>query len=253
MRSDYCIGIVLCACVAVMACQAVAGEDEGWQTSVALGATLTSGNSETLNANASIVAKRETEKQGFRIGAEGTYAETEVTRVVDGVTRTETDTTAEKAKGFASYKWKFGSTYAYSDNSVLHDDLANLDYRAILGAGLGQQLVDGDAAKVSVELGGAYVREEFTTNVTDDYFALRFAARHDHKLSETSAIWESVEIIPRADDFGDYLLTAEAGVEAALNSSMNLRLVVQDAYDSEPPIGTDENDLSVVMSLVCKL
>ena len=96
------------------------------------------------------------------------------------------------------------------------------------------------------------MHEELATDEEDDYWAVRLAVRHDHVLSKTAKTWESLEYLPRADDWADYLLQAEAGVEAALNARFNLRLVLQDRYDSEPPAGIDENDLTVVASLVSK-
>jgi putative salt-induced outer membrane protein YdiY len=48
-------------------------------------------------------------------------------------------------------------------------------------------------------------------------------------------------------------MNAEAGIEAAINTSLSLRFVVQDRYDSQVPADRKENDLAVISSLVYKL
>jgi len=231
----------------------LADEDGALVGTLAVGGSMTSGNSETLNANASLGGVLETQVRELRLGVEGSYGESQVETTADGVTKREDETTTQNAKAFACYKRKFGETYAYSDNSIRHDDLAALDYRLVVGVGGGRHVVSTETSKLGLELGGAYVREEMADDTADDYLAFRVAGRHEQKVGESSKLWESAEYLPRWDDFDDYLINAEAGVEAALNARLDLRLVVQDRYDSKPPEGIDKNDVAVIGSLVCRL
>jgi putative salt-induced outer membrane protein YdiY len=221
-------------------------EDKDWEVSVSAGGSLTDGNSETRAAGASVLGERTVDKKEIRLGAEGNFGEQEV--------GSETETTVQNAKAFANVKRVLNGHYGYLDGSVLHDDVADLDYRLTLGPGVGMYLVKDEQTQLSVEGGGAWVREEFGSGAEDDYAAVRLAQRLDHKLSETAKAWESVEFLPRADDWGDYLLNAEVGTEAAMNAKLSLRLVIQSRYDSEPPPGVDEeNDLAAIGALVYKL
>jgi len=239
--------LIIAAAVTVMATSLIAAEAEEpqWKTTVAAGLNLASGNSETLAANAGVAAERVGDVHELRLGLEGNYGEAEVDE--------ETDTTAQNAKALAAYKYKLNGSYLYSDNSIIHDDIAAVDYRLIVGAGVGYHVIKSDTAKLGLELGGAYIREELADDTEDDKFAIRVAARHDQDLSEDSKIWLAAEYLPTADDADDYLLNAEAGAEAALNSTLSLRIVVQDRYDNVPPAGQEENDVSVISSLVYKL
>jgi len=232
---------------------AFADEHETWDAGLAVGVSMTSGNSDTLSANATLAGVKTTEKHELRLGIEGSYAELQLDTVSNGTTNTIDETTAQNAKAYANYKRKFGALYGYFDNSILHDDPAAIDYRLMTGLGGGGYVIQTDSAKLGIEAGGTYVREELDTDEEDDYIAVRFAARYDQALSETAKIWESVEYLPRADDWDDYLLSAESGIEAAVNAATSLRIVIQDRYDNEPPAGTDENNLSVIGSLVYKL
>jgi len=185
----------------------------------------------------------------YRFGLEGNYGEN-TTTAADG--SDDTLKTTENAKLYANIKRKLGVPYLYSDNSILHDDLAGLDYRIIVGVGGGFYALDNASDKLGIEGGLAYIVEEFTSGDNDDGLSLRVAARHDHIFSKTAKCWASVEYIPRLADFGAYLLNAEIGTETVLNSRLNLRLVAQDRYDSEPPAGLDENDLAIIAALVFK-
>ena len=65
------VGIVM---VIGAACSFVFAQDEaaenGWDTTLALGAALTAGNSETLTANGAATTARASEKHDFRCGIE---------------------------------------------------------------------------------------------------------------------------------------------------------------------------------------
>lgn len=243
-----------CALLWLIACGPASAADENDQDiSVALGVSLTSGNSDTLTANASVRTSRSSQKQEWTVSAEGNYGEADTEIPVGEETRTETETTTQNAKGALRYKLKFDRTYAYNDDSIFHDDIAGVDYRLIAGLGGGLYAVQAEDLEVGVEAGAAYVREELAEDEDDDFVAFRFAARHEQDLSKTAKVWESVEYLPRTDDWDDYLVNAEAGVEAALNSHLNLRLVVQDRYDSIPPSGSERNELAVIGSIVIML
>ena len=54
---------------------------------------------------------------------------------------------------------------------------------------------------------------------------------------------------PAAEDFDNYLLTGEIGVEAAISDHLSLRVVVQDKYDNTPAPGAERNDLSLIAGL----
>jgi putative salt-induced outer membrane protein YdiY len=244
-RSTTVWGVAI-ACVLLAAAASAQDEGAGMKTTFALGATFTDGNSETMQANVSLVTEGERESLGsVRAGIEGNYGET----TVDD----ESETTVENAKAFAHVRKTLSElTFAYIDTSALYDDIARVDYRITLGPGLGTYLVKSESTALSLELGLAYVWEDVADD-TDDYVAARAAERLEHKISETARVWQSVEYIPQTDDFDDYLLNGEIGVEAALNASLNLRIVVQDKYDSRPAPGLERNDVSLIAGISVNL
>ena len=87
---------------------------------------------------------------------------------------------------------------------------------------------------------------EKVDGASNDYLALRFAERYSCQATKTAKLVQSLEYLPEAEDFDNYLLTGEIGVEAVLSERMNLRVVVQDKYDSTPAPAAVYNDLSLI-------
>ena len=225
-----------------------------FEKSLALGVNLTDGNSETMMANGSLLLAGEKDRLGsFKAGMEGNYGENTTRTVVDGVEVEEDETTVSNAKIFGNVKKTLSPrTYVYLDGSVLNDDIAEIDYRATVGPGLGLYLVKSDSQALSVEGGLAYVWEE-VSDVENDYLALRLAESFEYKFAERSKIWQSIVYMPEAEDFDNYLITAEVGVEAPLQGKLNLRVVLQDKYDSQPGEGLEKNDLVLIAGVGIKL
>lgn len=220
--------------------------DAHWDSSVSAGLTVNSGNSDNMSANAnftSALVSNETHDIRFEINLN--YGET------DNGNGSVKDT--DNGKGIAAYKYKMGRKYIYSDNSIFYDKMADIDYRLIVGGGIGYFVIDTDKAKMGLETGLAYIREKMNNGTSDDNLSARIALRHDQQLSENAKFWFAAEYLPNLDDTGEYLFNAEAGIEAVLTTALSLRLVAIDRYDSEVPEGTDNNDFSLISGLVYQL
>ena len=256
------IAVMLVLAMAVSASAAEKKADEaaapkdGWTTALNAGLTMTDGNSETMAANVGLTTEGVKDGLGSVIaGADFNYGESTVSSTATDpatgesvVTETE-ETTVENAKAFVNVKKTLSAkTFAYLDGSVLYDDVALIDYRATLGPGLGFYLVKNDKRQLSLEAGPSYVWEK-VDGASNDYLALRFAERYSCQATKTAKLVQSLEYVPEAEDFDNYLLTAEIGVEAAMNDHLSLRVVLQDKYDSTPAPGAERNDLSLIAGL----
>jgi len=222
---------------------------EGWETSLSLGLHATDGNSRTLLGNARLTAQREVDEHSFRLGLEGAYGET----TIEDELGEETDqTTTQSARAGASYRRALNGTYFYADSAVLHDDIAEVDYRATVGVGLGYSLIKSDDTALGLEAGVGYLWED-VADVTDEYTTVRVAVLGERRFGKKAKIWESVEYVPRVEEFDDCLLAAEVGIEAAIDSDVSLQVVVRDRYDSRPAPGRKKNDLAVISALSWRL
>lgn len=206
------------------------------------GATLTEGNSETLQAHAELLTEGEKEGLGsLRAGLEAHY----------GVSTVESnrETTVENLHLFGQAKRTLNArNFAAVNTEWLNDDIAKIDYRVTLGAGLGRYLAKNDRIVLSAEAGPAYLWER-VAGARNDYLVLRIAEQFEHTLSETARWRQSLEYLPKTEDFADYLLNAEIGAEAALNAHLNLRITLKNKYDSTPGEGLKHNDLSLIAGI----
>lgn len=211
------------------------------ENTIALGVTMTDGNSDTLLGTASVLHDRKRDGYSLRLGADFAYGED------------NSEKTTENAKGVAEYRRNTCERgYLFATLAALYDDIADIDYRAVLSAGPGYYLLKDEAVTMGVEFGPAYIREKVGGEENDD-LALRFGERYDRQLSPTAKCWQALEYLPIADDFGDYLLNSEIGVEAAINSSASIRLVVKNAYDSTPATDREKSDTTVIGALAYRL
>ena len=220
----------------------LAGDTDGFKNTFTAGLALTDGNSETMQINSALITEGEKERLGsLRAGLEGNYGESKV----DGVK----ETTVENARLFANVKKTITRrTFAFLDGSLLYDDIAQIDYRGVIAPGVGVYLIKNAQTALFVEAAPAYVWEK-VVDETDDYPAFRFAERIEHEFSPVTRVWQSMEYLPKADDFKDYLLNSELGAEAALNSRMKLRIVLQNKYDSTPGDDLKKNDLALIAGI----
>jgi len=234
--------MIVAAFVSSLPLQIFAEEDGALDTDLNLGFSLNDGNSETMQANAALTTEGQREDLGsLRAGVEFNYGES----TVDD----ERETTLEDHCVFAGTRKTLSRLGFLSLNAdYLHDEVAEIEYRATLSPGAGSYVFKGDDGSLSFELGPSYIWEE-VAGQSDDYLALRIMERFEYKIGPNAKCWQSLEYMPRADDFDDYLINAELGVEAALNSRLNLRVSLKDQYDSTPGAGNEENDISLISGI----
>lgn len=212
------------------------------KTSLNLGATVTRGNSETMLLNASWLTEGEKQPLGAaRVGAEANYGASTVAE--------KEETTVDNAKLFAgAEKTLSPRTFAALNGSLSYDNIADIDYRAILGPGLGVYIWRGERGKWMVQAGPSYLWEKIG-GARRDFTTLQAIERFEFQFSETAKIWQSAEWLPRVDAFEDYLLNVEVGAEAALTTRLKLRVVLQDKYNSVPAENKKHNDLTLIAGL----
>ncbi len=211
-----------------------------WESSAGVGLTLTKGNSDTLTATANLMTAKKWSRNELSMGVDATYGED------------SGEKNADTAHAFIQYNRLFTERfYGYGRIEGLYDDIADIDYRVPLSAGVGYYFIKNDKTLLSAEVGPGYVFEKVAGD-EDDYATLRLAQKFEHKLTPTTRIWESAEVVPQVDNFENYVVTAEIGIETSISKNLNLRTYLQDIYRSEPAPGRDNNDLKLVAGVQYK-
>jgi putative salt-induced outer membrane protein YdiY len=239
--------VVCLVAVSVLAQEKVAPV---WATSASAGANLARGNTKSTLLNGGIISEAKSGNNEARVGVEANFGETEIVGT-NGVKAM--DTNVQNLRGFAEYRRLWDERdYGYLNGEIRNDQIADIDYRLMVGPGVGRYFIKSDQQKCSGEIGATYIQEKLA-GVEDDTVALRLAQRYEVKVGTGGKLYEAVEYLPSLDDFATFLLNAEAGAEAMMSDRMSLRLAVQDKYNSDPAPGKKENDFILIGGLTVKL
>lgn len=211
-----------------------------WDASASLGFSLTSGNSDTLLVTANAVGKRKFGDANLELGVGGAYGEN------DG------DRTVQTLRGWGQYDNPFTQrTYWYVRLEGLHDGIADIEYRFTLGPGIGYYFVKQEKTFLRGEVGPSFIYER-KGNVNSGYFAARFAERFEHQFNDRVKLYQAVEFLPQIDQWDDYLINFELGIESALSDKMSLTVTLLDNYVSQPAPGRESNDIKLITALKYK-
>lgn len=236
--------LTVTVCVSAFSSSAAEPPKKGWETVGSLGATLTRGNSETFLGTVGINSQRKWSRDEILLGASAGYGENTVEED-DGTV--EHNTTDKYIKAFGQWNHLFTERfYAGLRVDAAHDAVAAVEYRVTISPLAGYYLIKNATTFLAVEAGPSLVLEKLEGAESDQYITLRFAERFEHKFSAKAKVWQSAEYLPRVDDFSNYVLNAEVGASAAITESVDLRIVVQDTYRSEPAEGRKSNDLKII-------
>jgi putative salt-induced outer membrane protein len=209
----------------------------GWERSAALGFTMTQGNSKNLLFTANILAARKWERDEVQLGADATYGES------DG------EKNSESIHGFGQYNRLFTERfYGFMRLDALHDDIADVEYRFTFSPGVGYYFIKRPQTTLSGEIGPGFIYEK-QGGETTGYFTLRLAERFEHKFNDKTKIWQFAEIMPQVDDFDNYLLNVEAGIDTKLSEDLSLQVIAKDNYDNDPAPGRLRNDFKLIAAL----
>jgi len=225
-----------------------APEKPKWETSAAAGLTITSGTKDTLLATAGLNTARKWEKDEAAFGISGGYGNDN-----NNDTKTTTDNT-KFIQGFGQYNHLFTERfYGGIRLDAAYDGIADLDYRVTLSPLAGYYLIKKTNTTFAVEVGPSVVFEKYSNEDEDTYLGIRFSERLEHKLTDTTKIWESVTYVPDVEDWmGHYVITAEAGIDTAISKKWSLRVVLQDVYTSQVPAGIENNELRLIAGTAYK-
>ena len=213
-----------------------------WESVASLGATVTSGNSESVLFNASFNTARKWPKDELLMGISFSYGETES----EVGTNTVTTKTDDYLKGFIQWNHLFSPRlYGGVRLDGLHDDLADVYYRFTFSPLAGYYFIKQTNVFLSAEVGPSFILENVGGD-EDSYMGARIGERFEYKFKGGSKIWQTLEFVPQVDDFDNWILTAEIGIAAPITKALDIRLIAQDTYDHEPAPGREENDFKLI-------
>ena len=215
-----------------------------WDKSALFGFNSTSGNSKTLLLTIAGNAHLERNNSIFDAAAQYGYGE-DKTDPAEG----KDTTTRDNFLGSVSYDYLISErTYLGLGTKLVYDKIADIDYRDNINPTLGYYLLRDNSFKFRVEAGPSYVFEK-VAGETNNYFSPRIAERFEWAITCSSKIFEAAELLLDTSDSNNYMVNAEAGIEAAISTNLSLVLKAQDSLDNVPAAGKDKNDLAIISAV----
>jgi putative salt-induced outer membrane protein YdiY len=207
-----------------------------WTGNVALGLTLTRGNSRTLLASASAHAVALWDHKNNELILDGNA----------GYGTQDGSETTETADASSQYNHTLTPRFfAGLKLDLFHDGIADIHYRVTVAPLIGYYALKTTNTLLGLEFGPGYI-DTRQDDESESYAILRFGERYEYKFSKTARVWETVEIMPQVNEFDNYLVNFELGAESTLTKSITLRAVIQDYYNNIPATGRERNDLRLV-------
>ncbi len=144
----------------------------------------------------------------------------------------------------------------YVRGELEKDKFEDIDLRTVAGAGLSWRPIHTDERTLRFWLGGGYRHESFDNNVESDSSAtLDSGIGHHWEMKPWLTLDNTLSYAPALDDFGNYLLIHDSGLQMPLATGGGwiLRLGVRNDYNSEPAPERDELDTTYYARLLLRI
>jgi hypothetical protein len=213
-----------------------------WAGYVDLGYALVRGNSHTSTLTTGFNATRTTNNDQTVLFLKQIYA----TGTVSGG---PTGTTANSALGGISYNHNINSRWFWNVlNTDEYDQFQDLNFRLVIGGGLGYHAIKNDRTKFDVLAGGDYSHSSFNTgeirNLAEVYFGDDFA----HKVTGVTSLTQTLRFFVAPSD-GEYRILFNAGAATTIHKWFSWQLGVTDTFLSNPVFGRKKNDILLTTGL----
>lgn len=204
-----------------------------------LGGVFNRGNSEddALNFDAEFVAR--TPENRYTVAAEINEAESA------GVTTTSNRYLLTQYDAFLSQK-----DYLFVNAKAEQDKLADLNLRTSLGAGYGYQFLETEIAKMSAEVGLAYINEDYEIAPDESFPSLNLGLNYERKFwNKRLVFFNNNDLSISLEDTADRLFKTKVGLRVPIVENVNVATQVNVDYDNMPPPGVEKTDTSLIFSV----
>lgn len=221
------------------------GGPEKWKGTLSVGGVVSRGESDAERLNLGFDVARRSASDRARV--EGGYY---YGRERDDDTGNR-NTTTDNWFVFGKYDYFFDPRfYAFGSTRVDKDRMAELDLRLVPSAGIGYQWVETADSDFNIEIGLAYVYEDYIVpNDNEDHLALRIAYRIEQKLNEQISVFHNMNYFPGLNRASDFNLITDAGLRAHLTQRMFTEFKLEWRIDSTPAPDAARNDLRYLLNV----
>lgn len=177
------------------------------------------------------------------------------------------ETTASNWRVFGQYDRYFTEHwYALVNNTWENDDLKDLNVRITAATGVGYRFWNDAMRFLTVELGPAFVYENFarfdtlldpedptsvvSENPDRNYMTARWALNFDHGVfNPTTRFYHNHSALIRVDNADTFIYLSTTGLRFDLIANITAALEVQFDWNNDPAMGAKEEDLRYLFKL----
>ena len=219
--------------------------EPAWTGSVAAGALLIRGNSDTDSLSLSVNLAHKTQQDDISVAASYLYGRTR-----DHTTGVVT-TTAENWQVDARYDYNFTKRfYGFLDGQVRKDRVADLDLRVVPSGGVGYRFFEQPDFTLAGEAGLAWVYEKYTNGThTREDVSLHLAYHVTKKFNDEVSAFHDLEYLPSVERSRNYIVNTDVGLRAQLTKHLFGEAKITLDYDSEPAKGSLKNNVYYAVNL----
>ena len=216
---------------------------QGLHGSAGFGLSLTQGNSDTLNINATIDNTYDPKaKNAMRWNALFLRGKQ------NGVLSVYRLSAMFRDEYIVNHR-----VFTFAQLDALHDTFKGVDYLVSPAAGVGYKVIDTKPTSFNVDVGVGGVVERDTGFPAQGNGALTLSEKLVHQLSDTTTLKESATGLLKMNDFADGLYTFQIGIAARVNSRLQLTVDLLDTFKNHPVDGlTHKHDVALVTGIVAK-
>jgi putative salt-induced outer membrane protein YdiY len=216
---------------------------KGLSGSAGFGLSLTQGNSDTLNINATVDSIYDPKTQNV-MKWNALYL------------RGKQNDVLSVNRAFGSFRDEYTVSkrvFLFGQFDALHDTFKGVEYLYAPTVGAGYKVVDTKRMTFDVNAGVGGVVEKDTGLDAIGNGAVTVGEKLVHQLTDTTTLKEAVTGLIKMGDVGDGLYTFGVGAAAKVNSRLQLAIDLLDTFKNRPVDGlTHKHDLALVTSIVAK-
>lgn len=144
-------------------------------------------------------------------------------------------------------------TYVFGRMQYLRDKFKGIDYLISPTGGVGYRVVNTAVSTLTTEAAVGFVTEKNPGREKRSSGALTAGEKATHKISDTATLTQSLMALWKTTDFGDSLVTFQAGLATDITPRAQLKVEFLDTFKNQPPsILVKKNDTALIMSFVFK-
>ena len=207
-----------------------------WSGSAELGASLSTGNSQTSSLNGQLKLKYESGPWSHRFKLSTLQA------------REDGNATANRTVGELSTRYAYDErNYAFDSLRASHDAFSGYSYQASVAAGLGRKFWVSERGELTAELGPGYRRSKIKNGQTENNLIGRANAHLTYKISDTAKFEQSLTMLAGS---ANTELESETGLSVNVTKTVALKVAYTVQHNSHVPAGTKKTDTFTSVNLV---